>query len=190
MVEKAPPGEALVLNAGLLRALAHPIRTQLLSALRRRGPATATTLAQQLGTDTGTTSYHLRQLAAHGLIVEDETQGNQRDRWWKAAHQRTVFNDLAAAAAEPEFTASYLHNIAQLNMADLLKYLDAAPTQPKAWQKAAGMNDTALELTPAELTRLMKEIDTLVERYRAQHQPGKRGSRTVAVQYNGFPRLP
>jgi predicted ArsR family transcriptional regulator len=65
-----------------LKALTHPTRLRMLGMLRIDGPATATTLATRLGINTGATSYHLRQLAQHGFVVDDESQGNGRDRWW------------------------------------------------------------------------------------------------------------
>ena len=45
------------------------------------------------GINTGQTSYHLRQLAQHGFVVDDEERGNGRERWWKAAHQSTIADD-------------------------------------------------------------------------------------------------
>ena len=72
-----------------LRALTHPIRLRMLGILRTEGPTTATALAQRLGLNTGATSYHLRQLAQHGFIVDDESRGNGRERWWQAAHAST-----------------------------------------------------------------------------------------------------
>lgn len=62
------------LDARSLRGLAHPLRMQLLDALRFGGPATASQLAEKLGESSGATSYHLRQLAAHGF-VEDAPSG-------------------------------------------------------------------------------------------------------------------
>ncbi len=79
-------------SAAGLRALAHPTRLKMLMRLRVEGPATATTLARELSLNTGATSYHLRQLAEHGFIVEDAERGDARDRWWKAAHQSTRAN--------------------------------------------------------------------------------------------------
>ena len=61
----------------------------MLGILRTEGPTTATALAQRLGLNTGATSYHLRQLAQHGFIVDDEERGNGRERWWRAAHAST-----------------------------------------------------------------------------------------------------
>ena len=62
----------------------------MLGLLRSEGPATATSLARRLDLNSGATSYHLRQLAQHGFVVEDTERGNARDRWWKAAHQATM----------------------------------------------------------------------------------------------------
>ena len=49
--------------------LAHPLRSRLLDELRLSGPATATTLAAVLHTNSGATSYHLRKLAEVALVV-------------------------------------------------------------------------------------------------------------------------
>lgn len=74
----------LRLDAGSLRVLAHPLRSRLLGALRRDGPATATDLAAALGTNSGATSYHLRKLEAVGLVA-DTGKGEGRRRLWRAA---------------------------------------------------------------------------------------------------------
>ncbi len=60
-----------------LKALTHPTRLRMLGLLRIDGPATATTLAQRLGLNTGATSYHLRQLAQHGFVVDDDSPGHR-----------------------------------------------------------------------------------------------------------------
>jgi len=80
------------LDAAALKVLAHPLRSRLLGALRRGGPATATELARALGTNTGATSYHLRRLEAVALVA-DTGDGEGKRRLWRAAtesHQWTV----------------------------------------------------------------------------------------------------
>src|SRR3954449_2903631 len=96
-----------------LRALSHPTRLKMLGILRTDGPATATTLATRLRINTGQTSYHLRQLAQHGFVVEDTERGNNRDRWWRAAHQCTRTDEQdPTVAADPEALDAYLQSIA------------------------------------------------------------------------------
>ena len=47
----------IVPNARQLRALTHPVRLRMLGMLRIDGPATATSLAERLGLNTGVTVY-------------------------------------------------------------------------------------------------------------------------------------
>ena len=63
MDDDAPRPSPIRLDSHSLRALAHPLRLRLVGALRLHGPATATMLARRLDTNSGQTSYHLRQLA-------------------------------------------------------------------------------------------------------------------------------
>src|SRR5688500_6844050 len=80
---------ALTLDTRSLRALAHPVRVRLLTLLREDGGSTATKLAERLQLNSGATSYHLRQLAAAGLVEEDADRGNARERWWRSVHRGT-----------------------------------------------------------------------------------------------------
>jgi DNA-binding transcriptional ArsR family regulator len=60
--------EEVRLDAKGLRAMAHPLRVQIIGLLRRHGPSTATGLARRLGVNSGSASYHLRQLADAGFV--------------------------------------------------------------------------------------------------------------------------
>lgn len=55
-----------------LKALAQPRRQRMLEHLTLHGPATSATLARALGLNTGSTSYHLRELARYGFVEETE----------------------------------------------------------------------------------------------------------------------
>ncbi|WP_442860652.1 winged helix-turn-helix domain-containing protein [Arthrobacter sp. zg-Y895] len=52
----------------VLKALAHPLRAQLLDTLSQYGPQTASSMGKRVGESRGATSYHLRKLARHGLV--------------------------------------------------------------------------------------------------------------------------
>src|SRR5690349_12493369 len=104
--------DSIVLDAKGLRALAHPVRVQLVGLLRKYGPSTATRLAERLGVNSGTASYHLRQLGAAGFVEEDTERGNARERWWRSLHQMTELNDPELAEREPEAALAYLQSVA------------------------------------------------------------------------------
>ncbi|AXK31720.1 ArsR family transcriptional regulator [Streptomyces armeniacus] len=73
-----------------LKALAHPLRLKILRALGTSGPATSTTLAERLGENTGTLSYHLRQLERGGFIEDVPGRTGGRERWWRAVRNIDV----------------------------------------------------------------------------------------------------
>lgn len=195
MTEQSPrhswhpdPERDVVVDGTVLRALAHPMRNQLLGLLRQYGPSTATALADRLGVNSGATSYHLRQLADAGLIVEAEGHRSGRERWWSSAHRGTYF-DQDLFEEEPELANAYLRGNAQVYAESMLRYIDEIPSLPKAWQRAAEMSDFAFHLTPSQLTQMLDEVRAVLGRYRTEDDgPHPRGSRPVTVQLQAFPR--
>ena len=89
-VEKTPLEPAVqVTDVRALRALAHPLRNRLLGLLRLHGRPPPASSGGLVGESSGSTSYHLRQLAAYGFVEEVEGQGSARERWWRARHRMT-----------------------------------------------------------------------------------------------------
>lgn len=175
-----------LLTPASLKALAHPVRVKLLGLLRTDGPATATGLAGRLGESSGTTSYHLRQLAAADFVVEDEALGNGRERWWRAAQDSTRL-ELAQLSEDPVTQRAadiYLDEVGRSYTDRIRLWLDTAREWPKRWRTAATMSDYLLSLTPAELTRLSDDLDRLIESYRREP---RKADQPVAVQVQAFP---
>ena len=144
-----------------LRALAHPLRMKLVGMLRTKGPLTATQAAELLGESTGSTSFHLRQLAKYGL-VEEAGGGHGRQKPWRATAQ---FTSWPSAAETPEAAAA----IAAVNStvarfyADLhAQWVRTHADETEEWQEAAGTSDTILYLTAEELAGLRRGIDVLL----------------------------
>lgn len=179
-----------------LRALAHPLRLALLGLLREYGPATATGLAGRVGESSGLTSYHLRQLAAHGFVVEDLERGSRRERWWRAAHANTVLGPELTAHPDPEVAgamAALMHEVAAVHTRQLDTWLGTSTSWSPDWQRSADVSDFALPLTPGRARALTAELHEVVERYRVPEDgPGDDdGERArVAVQVRVFPRPP
>ncbi|MFI6744037.1 helix-turn-helix domain-containing protein [Nonomuraea sp. NPDC050451] len=163
----APQPEVASLDTEGLRALANPLRVQLVSLLRKDGPSTAARLAERLGVNSGTTSYHLRRLHAAGFVTEDTGRGTARERWWRSVHRATHFTDPALAAREPEAALAYLRSIATLYSARTERALNELETLPDVWRGAFDMSDWHLRLTPEEANALKEEIASVVARYRA-----------------------
>jgi DNA-binding transcriptional ArsR family regulator len=182
-----PEEMPFVVRGAALKALAHPLRIQLLGALEVRGRATATQLAADLGESSGATSYHLRQLHRHGFVEDDPDQGSARERWWRP---RTGGWDLPATELLADAGSAGPTELVMIELLDKARhraweYLRRAPEWPADWQAAALRSSAHLDLAAAQAAALGAELSEVVARYRAQQQ--EPGARRVAVEVNVFP---
>lgn len=181
------PLTGLRLDSTALKVLAHPLRSRLLSALRRGGPATATDLATELSTNSGATSYHLRKLESVGLVA-DTGEGEGKRRLWKAATESHQYEPSDFAGDEDAETAlnwlvrDYTRHFAE----QFEKWLDVEEAWPLEWRNAAGMNDSYVIATPTQLQEMKAEIDAIVDRYRRVGQ-GNPAARRLAVYSVTYP---
>jgi DNA-binding transcriptional ArsR family regulator len=159
-----------VTDVRALRALAHPIRNRLLALLRLHGPATASGLGRTVGESSGSTSYHLRQLAAHGFVEEVPGRGG-RERWWRARHRITSWE--AADVVAQEGGSEVQDEMSRLQLAHHGRLLAAWMAQKEqlgpAWEAGASLNDYVLRLRPEQARELAAELDAVVARWVADH---------------------
>lgn len=166
----APEPATRTLDARSLRGIAHPLRMQLLNALRRGGPATASQLAAKLGESSGATSYHLRQLAAHGFVEDAPEHGKGRERWWQAVDQALIFNSDEFKDSSPEVRGAaevFLHEVANTHTRELSTWISTRDEWPPAWNHATDMSDMTLRLTPELSTELVSRMRELLDSYRS-----------------------
>ncbi|MBM7465135.1 helix-turn-helix domain-containing protein [Microbacterium esteraromaticum] len=150
-----------------IRVLAHPLRARIPGLLRMRGPATATDLARLLDTNSGATSYHLRQLAEVGLVT-DTGEGVGRRREWRATSDfhswsPSDFDDRPdAAAAVGWLQRAYLRDFVERAE----RWEEAAPDWSAEWRDALGLSDTVVEVTPEQARAMHAELAEVLGRYR------------------------
>ena len=180
------PHDDFRLTPEAVKVLAHPLRSRLLGTLRRGGPATATTLATALSTNSGATSYHLRKLESVGLVA-DTGEGTGKQRLWRAATSSHSWAPSELSGDEDATTAlGWLErDYLRLFSTDFGHWLDVAEAWPSAWQDAAGMGDNWLSLNTEQLTALKKDLDALFERY--EKDGGGPGAVRVAFWQAAFP---
>ena len=187
----ASPDEPRVLHptSEQLRTLAHPLRSRLLGALRFHGPATSTALAARLGTNSGATSYHLRQLADAGLVEDDPERSTRRDRVWRSSHDSTSWTS-AEFRDDPDARAAddwLLRHGARLAAGWLADWLDVRHEWSTDWLEAADQSDYHLDLTPSQLRSLMAELHEVIGRHRDGSDPEADGAERVTVLLQAFP---
>jgi len=164
MTNATPP--TVHLDRPALVMLAHPLRSRLLGELRVGGPATATTLAATLQTNSGATSYHLRKLAQVGLVV-DTGDGSGRRRLWRASTESLPREDDAGDDADAEaalawLARDYLHHFSDRAQ----EWLDTQYRWPEDWREPAGLSDHLVQVTAAQLSALRADLAEVLERYR------------------------
>ena len=116
-----------------LHALAHPLRNRLLGLLRLEGPSTAT----RVGESSGSTSHHLRQLAADGFV--EEVPGQGAGRWWQARHRQSSWSagGLQSQPGGPEVAAGALRLIVDVQGRLLQACSDQRVSLGTEWEDAS-----------------------------------------------------
>lgn len=171
-------------DPGALKALAHPVRLDLLEAVSLRGPLTATQAAEIVGESPANCSWHLRQLARYGYL-EEVPGATGRQRPWQRRQESMEWNetgtDPAMDAAARALTDVYVdHEVGRIRQAMNLprtgEWIDSTvATQALTW------------LTREELAEVESTINDLFMTYRdrsrdaAQRPPGARPVRLLAL---------
>lgn len=180
-----------VSDAQTMRALAHPIRLELLDLIQRDGEITATRAAELLGESPGNMSWHLQTLAKYGF-VEETGGGKGRSRPWRLVSQGNRFTaepeDAGATAAGAALARQVLDRAAE----QARQWLAAHAAYPEEWQRSAYLNDSIAYLTTEELRQVGEEVVAIVTRYddRVEKRNRPAGAQPVHLTAFGHPLPP
>lgn len=148
-----------------LRAMAHPLRLQIIERVGRRGTARAADLAADLGLPANSLSYHLRILARGGVLVEaPEAARDRRDRVWRLSTSRFALGAEAGddRAGSPEAAAASVavFDLMRSAWTAHLAATDAAEPGPPA-----SLHSGSLRLSAAQATELAAMVDDRLGQY-------------------------
>lgn len=153
-----------LLDAGALKALAHPLRVRIFDILSQYGPQTASSLAEQLGESSGATSYHLRALAKHDLIREVDGRGTARERWWERPKGSVTISTPEAvrtpsglAASQIVVTETYRQRHDQL-----MRFLAQSWSSDDALEEAAELSTANARLTREQFEDVRDRIAAII----------------------------
>jgi DNA-binding transcriptional ArsR family regulator len=169
-----------------LKALAHPLRQQMLTRLQQRGSATSADLAVEFAVDRGAASYHLRQLERFGFLEEDTERSAGRRKYWRAIPQdvrlpRGPISPEVAAVAD-EIGRQWLERADR----DLMAYLTDRPAY-------GDFTDTAQHsfggtvLTADELKQFGEEYIAFLSGWHREPGHASPGARHISVVFHAFP---
>ena len=147
-----------------IRALAHPLRHDLMAIIGRLGRATTADAARELGISHGLASHHLRQLAKYGF-VEQVAGKDHRERPWRLVATSHNWSG-AMRTAEGSAAVDVLEQlVAERAMESFLDWQQRRDGWPAAWREHAGLGESSVYLTEAEFTEVAAALDAVLRRY-------------------------
>jgi hypothetical protein len=150
-------------DAKAMRALAHPVRMEMLRLFAYHETLTATQASELLGESPANCAFHLRTLAKYGYVKE-AGGGRGRERPWTMANRSismtTVQDDPAAAVAAQELGRAILES-----WFDHARQVFGSANQVPGWDSASGFSFHNAFLTAPEAEALRAEMRQLLERY-------------------------
>jgi hypothetical protein len=133
-----------------------------------------------VGESSGSTSYHLRQLARYGFI-EDASAHRGRERVWRYRQRRVILE--GGGGGGRELLAELLKGEAY----EFDRFLGQRDLPPE-WDGGSFLATRALRLTSAELAELRDGVSELLGRFRrAEADDPPADSRPVRVLAFGYP---
>jgi DNA-binding transcriptional ArsR family regulator len=183
----ATTARRVVGDAKRWKALSHPLRGEMLRHLDQHGPATSTTIAEALGENTGTTSYHLRVLADAGIIEEVPERAHGRERWWRTFptdHREPDYDSLSAQdrAALDEWRATQIPD----ELALVNRYIRDF-RRHGVWARASRADGY---YTADGLEALFEEHIALLQKYGHTAQDAPPGARPMQLRMFYIPEEP
>ncbi len=172
-------------DAQTMRALAHPVRLDLLNLIRREGDITASRAAEALDESPGNMSWHLQTLAKYGF-VEESGDAKGRTRPWKLASDSNRFiaddDDPVSSAAGTVLARQVLDRSVQGQQ----QWLAASHAYSTEWRDAAFLTDSLAYVTPEELREISEAVVEAFVRYDARDKRGERPADAMPVRMTAF----
>lgn len=174
MSEEPQAYERVVSDPLVLRALAHPIRQQLLGLVGREGTITGAEAARQLDISQALASHHLRQLAKYGFVEPAEAD-DHRARPWQVTSTSTY---LRPEVAEGREASDVLQRMAvERAVQEFINWQHRRAELGNDWVEPTDIANGLLYLTAAELAELRAGLDALIEPLVARRRVGQHADR-------------
>ncbi len=161
-------------DPAVMRALAHPLRIEILDIMDEVGEATASEIAERLGQTVANCSFHLRILASGGFIERAEPRG--REKPWRVTHHsrdmRPDRSDPLSIAESAELGSMYVQREAARVVSFLQNSL--AYAHNSEWVPTVTINTSTFWATAEEMKQLAEDLRALMDRFEGRRDPANR----------------
>ncbi|MFF0880417.1 winged helix-turn-helix domain-containing protein [Micromonospora aurantiaca (nom. illeg.)] len=183
-----------VTQVEILKSFSHPLRLRLYYALAKRGSATATVLAKDIGTTAQLAFYHLNRMAELGVLEEDShTPARGRERYWRQSTQGLSFTTEDLGADTLSDLEALHRGQAGIHFEQLQAFFATGPDPDDQFRNTAFGSDMVLALNRTEVDLLRQQLTDLLLRFRntphppADNDEGDEDRRDVFVFVHAFP---
>ena len=157
---------AKITDPKALRALAHPLRWQLIELLELEGSATATRCAEATGESVASCSYHLNVLAKYGFIEAAEGGSGREKPWRLTGHDQSWPAGGEGLDVESALAAQTLSDaVLDHHLGHLKAWLRWRSREEQNWLEATGITRGLAFVTDQELAQLTAELRVIASRY-------------------------
>ncbi|MEO8850248.1 MAG: helix-turn-helix domain-containing protein [Allobranchiibius sp.] len=155
----APRTHRTIDDVGAFRALAHPVRQQLIEdVLSVEKPLTATEAAGKCGTTPSAMSYHLRALQKYGMVERVESPDGRERPWRKTADG---FDISGAGGSLPAAEARTLVH----------RFVESATRNVSDDDDSLTMFRSNLSLTESQSAELNAAVSRLLQDFHEKYAP-------------------
>jgi DNA-binding transcriptional ArsR family regulator len=172
-----------------IRALAHPLRLDLMELLAAISPATAAQCGRILGVPQANCSFHLRQLAKYGFVEDAGPGRDRRERQWRVPDPRPTLR--IAAGSDAVVRRQLERVVVEREMGAILDHTERRDEESPEWRHKAGIVTAVAVLSAEDAEEIREKWKALLEPYIARAEAGSErlrpGQRYVRYFMAGTP---
>jgi helix-turn-helix protein len=161
-----------------IKALTHPLRLDLLELLAVSGPATAARCGRVLGVPQANCSFHLRQLAKYGFVVDAGPGEDRRERIWQLPEVRPTLR--IPPGADSVLERQLRRVVVEREARAILDYAGRREREDPPWRDTGTVMTAVAICSPEDALEIKDKWKALLEPYLArtaaesQLRPGQR----------------
>lgn len=176
-----------------IRALAHPVRLDLIELIDELGEATATQCAERLGETVANCSFHLRVLAKAGFIEPAPARG--REKPWRPAAEGGRRMSIEPGNPASRLAVAEVASLSMVREVERVRsFIQQQPDPPPGWEDTVTVTTHGFWATADELREVVDQLATLTDRFAGRSKDpslrpeGARHARLLAtVNPDSFP---
>lgn len=149
-----------------IRALAHPLRLDLLKLLGATGPATAAQCGRVLGVPQANCSFHLRQLAKYGFVEDAGPGEDRRERQWRVPESGPTVR--IADGGDEKLHRQLERTVVERELQAILDYAELRAQESPAWRGKAGIVSAIALVSPDDVAEIEEKWQELLAPYTAR----------------------